>query len=127
MVISMNNIYNQINKYFIKKLGVSKSKEEILSEINKMIEQIGTAEEIKEDIDVAILLLKKMYNAVDKDVRFDATKKQLKVAIRIYEKITVSNSKTEQGKFRNHFIAEMCRQLLDSKNNINTEFWRNRR
>ena len=41
MVIRMNNVYNQINNYFIKKLGVSKSKDEILSEINKMIDEIG--------------------------------------------------------------------------------------
>ena len=68
-----------------------------------------------------------MYKAVDKDVRFDATKKQLKVAIRIYEKAIVSSSKTEKGKLYNHFMAEMCRQLLDNKNNRNTEFWRNKR
>ncbi len=102
------NLANYIKKY------ENISREEFFRRINFVIDSLKKYSGVVDNIKLAIFCFNKMLISYRTGKKLDLTKEQLHITINVLEKIYVDESLSEEEKSHHHYMAQLCRDMLDS-------------
>lgn len=91
------------------------SREEFFKRINAVIDTLKKYSDIIEHAKLAIFCLNKMMISYRTGKKLDLTREQLHIVINVVEKISVNESLSEEEKSYHYFMAQVCRDILNSK------------
>lgn len=90
------------------------SREDFFKGINIVIDSLKKYSGVVDNVKLAIFCFNKMLISYRTGKKLDLTKEQLHIAINVLEKIYVNESLSEEEKFYHHYMAQVCRNILES-------------